>query len=394
MVDWFGSGVHHAAMGFFDAFKPEKWGTLAGALQLAPFKPSGPFLQSMCFRHMERARGSSAASMEPSFAHWLWGQRRGVQVVVLQYETGSGSSTTTWTAAIARIDPPLHLGLEVTAENLFSRVFGAADILVGHGDLDSKLRIHAYDAPRAAMLFSAADEEGRRLSEYTAGLVRTYSSRVADSTVEVSQQGVVTDPEKVAAMLDRAVDLATWLAARRARLPQSPAEQSQVREWQRFANVSGFQADLARVTAHGSRDGVLVELGQEFEGQSIYTALSARFPGAAPAKLYLERTLAPGFIQGIFSQDIKVGDPAFDAAYKVQGEPEDVVRRLLSRPAVLQALNDAARRTREVRVGQHGLFLRVEAQTMQASQLDSLVQWACTVAREVIGAGAVPTPYR
>lgn len=381
-------------MGFFDAFKPQNWTALAAALGLAPYKPIQGYSEKMCFRRMDRMRGAPAVGESPSFAHWLWGKHRGADVVVLQYETGSGSSSTTWTAAVARIDPPLGLGLEVGAENFFNRLFGGADVSVGHPESDEKLRIHSLDPQRTAMLLSPADEAGRNLLRYMSNLVHTYTSQVGDSFVRVASQGVHTAPAEVLDLLNPAVDLAAWLSARRQQLPVSTTEHTQRREWQRFADANGFQLDAARMTVRGTRDGTLLEIAQEIEGQEVFTAVSARFPSAAPVPFLVSRTSTPNFLQGVFSQDIEVGDPVFDAAFKVVGGPDDAVRQLLRRPGLLRALSYGASLTSDLHVGQQSLFARIGGASWQAANLEMLAAWTCAVSSELVGAAIAPGPYR
>src|SRR5207244_11305194 len=103
----------------------------ARTLGLLPYAPSAGFALGASFRQLKRRLGVPAPET-PSFQHWLYGQRRGLEVLVLSYETGGGSSTTTWTGAIARVDPPLFLGLSVNGHGVFDGIFGTPDIKVGH----------------------------------------------------------------------------------------------------------------------------------------------------------------------------------------------------------------------------------------------------------------------
>jgi hypothetical protein len=378
----------------FDSFRPEKWRELGISLGLRRSRPSEAFAPSMCFRRIERSRGEPAEGEPPHFGHWLWGSRQGLDVVVLQYETGCGSSRTTWTAAIARIDPPLWLGLEVRSEGFIDRVFGEPDVSLGDRAFDDKLRIRSFDPARAALLLSPGDADGRRLLEYLVQAVRVFSTRVTDSYVEVANTGVNTDPSEVGRMLAAAVQLASGLSARRGLLPPAPYEQVWHAEWQRFADAGGFRFHPGHMVVAGERQGTLVEIGLEVEEQTLQTAVNVRFPRPLPYPIFVGRTTTPWFLQGIFSQDIKVGDRAFDDAFLVQGEPESAIRQLLSRPALLQALNYAASCTRDLRVGADRLFLRFDRPTVDAAGLESLVAWACTVSRELVGSAPTAGPFR
>jgi len=195
-------------------------------------------------------------------------------------------------------------------------------------------------------------------------------------------------------MLDPAIDLAGWLAGRRYLVPPSPAEQAQQREWQRFADASGLRFDPHRMTLWGARDGTELQVALEIERQAPFTSLGARFPSPAPTAFRITRTATPNFLQGIFGQDIQVGDRAFDSAFNVVGQDDERIRRLLSKPALLQAMTLAASLTREVQVGDQGLFMRVGGSSPRGENLDTLVSLACTVSRELVGGPADPGPYR
>lgn len=382
-------------MGIFDSFSPTNWRDLAVALGFTPFQPSETYAQTFCYRRMERVRGMPATSSAPSYSQWLWGKWRGVDAVVLQYDTGSGSNSTTWTAAIVRIDPPLWLGLDITPENIFSRVFGSDDISVGHSSYDNALKINASDHARASMLLSPADAHGQQMLNKMVDIFRAYVGRVSDSYVEVKQAGIHTVPGQVAAMLDSAAELAGWLRWRQSTLPPYRLIQAQQYEWQKFADANRFTFDSAQLVMSGIRDGVQVDISLEMEGQSPYPVLIARFPRPCPYEVFIRRTNVPGFLQGIFSQDIKVGNGMFDDAFKVQGNDEAGIRSWLARPALLKALNDIVRFTDDLQINRVGLFMRFPGPVPTADNLEWLVAWSSVVSRELVG-GSDPErgPYR
>lgn len=386
-------------MGLLDALgfktpQPEAWWELARALRLAPYPPMRPFDEDMCFRRLERARGALDLRSAPSFTHWLCGQHRGVDVAVVQYETGSGSSTITWTSASARVDPPLWLGLNVRRESVLDRIFGGPDIQVGDREADEKLRITSFDPARTAMLLSPMDEDGRRALRYMTTLGDSYAFRIMDSRVEVAQTGVHTDPRVVGPMLEGAAALATWLAARRQRVPPTLGAIADVRVWERFAAANGFQLDPWRMVARGVLSGTTIELGLEVEVERAFLSLIVRFPRLVPVPFQLQRTTLPSFLQGIFSQDIVVGERAFDDAYKVTGADPASVRALLGRPALLAALTRAASLSNDVSVGQLGLDMRIPGSMPSESNLEELTALASTISGELTGKQPGPAPYR
>jgi hypothetical protein len=382
-------------MGLFDSFSPEKWRQLAVALGFTPFQPFEPFAQTFCFRRMERVRGMHANASAPSYSQWLWGKWRGVDAVLIQYDTGSGSSSIAWTAAIVRIDPPLWLGLEVVPEDFMSRVFGGGDISVGHSSYDNALKINAFDHGRASMLLSPADAQGQEMLNKILGVFQAYVGRISDSHVEVKKSGVHTEPVKVAAMLDSAAELAAWLRFRQSTLPPSRSMEIQQYEWRRFAETNRFTFDGAQMVLSGVREGSQIDISVEMEGQRPYPVIFVRFPRPCPYDVFISRTDVPSFLQGILSQDIKVGNAMFDDAFKVQGNDEAGIRQWLGRPALLQALNDSLRFTNDLHINRLGLFMRFPSPVPTADNLEWLAAWSCVVSRELTGGSTTEQgPYR
>lgn len=386
-------------MGLLEAFgikalTPESWWQLGRALGLSPCVAVRPFDMQACYRRLSRSRAALGLGALPSFQHQLCGEHRGTAVTVVQYETGSGSSTTAWTAAIARIDPPLWLGLEVRRESFVDELFGGRDIQLGDPAVDAKLRVSSFAPARTATFLSAADGEVRGALHYMQALTSSHSLNVSDSSVQVTRMGVITDPGEVGRMLEAAVSLATWLSARRARVPPAQGAIVDLAMWERFAASQGFQFDPWRIVARGSGATAGIEIALETEGQRAFVALIVRYPRPAPVAFQAVRTSAPPFLQGLFSQDIQVGNHAFDDVYKVTGADPASVRALLGRPALLSALTDAAWLSKDVQVGQLGMDMRVERGMPSREDLDRLVSMATIVTSEL--SAGVPTqgPYR
>lgn len=386
-------------MGFLDAFglrtpSPAEWWQLGRVLGLSPYAHVHPFAQDMCYRRMDRSRAALGIDAAPSFTHWLSGRHRHTDVTVLQYETGSGSSTTTWTAAVARIDPPLWLGLEVRREHFLDSVFGGKDIQLGDPIIDDRLRVTSFDAARTAMLLPALDGEVRGALQFMTSLTSSYSMSISDSFVHLARTGVHTDPGEIGRMLDAAARLATWLSERRRRVPPTQGELVDLRAWERFAASHGWQLDPWRMVARGQGGGARIEIALEIEGQKGFISFLVRFEQPAPVAFHLARTTAPPFLQGIFGHDIRVGEPAFDDVYKVTGPDPGTVRAFLRRPALLSALVQAARLSTDLAVDQTGLGMRVSRGMPNEQDLAMLASIAATVTAELTGGPPPQGPYR
>jgi hypothetical protein len=362
-------------------------------LGLTAFAPSASFSLGTSFKQLKRTLGVPAPPFDPSFQQWLYGVRRGLEVLVVNYETGSGSSSTTWTGAIARVDPPLFLGLGVSGHP-WLELFGSPDIRVGHPYADDKLRIEGFDPARITELLAPHVPQGHEILARMVAAENGTSLGVSDSVVAISKSEVITDPGAILAMLDPAIDLAALLAARRAYLSPSPGELAQRAEWQRFAEVNRFAFDPLRMKLEGERGGSRMEVALETEGQHVRTAVTVRFPRPVGVAFTVRRTNTPSFLQGLFSQDIRVGEERFDELYKVTGYPEPAVRAALARPNLLALLVGIGQATPEVQLNHAELFFRFIGASPRAVDLEPLVELGHTTTRELFGEVRGIDPYR
>jgi len=369
-------------MGIFSFLSPTNWRAMGEALQLTAYAPTATYTTGISFRQTLRCRGVPAYG-EPSFREWFHGVRRGVDVLVLSYETGSGSTSTTWTAAIARIDPPLLLGLSIKAQGFLDKLFGASDIQIGEAGADRDLDIRAFHAERIPVLLSPSDPACHDVLLRMRQLASNTALYVGDSLVEVSDQGTLTDPSRVAGLLDAAIDLAAWFAQRRRVVPFLASETAQHQRWGQFATARRFTFDPSRMKLVGECAGSLVEIALETDLQRVRTAVTVRFPREVHVGFCVTRSGWPGFLQGLFSQDIKVGDRAFDEAYKVTGHPEQAVRQVLARPALLKALVLLGQNACDIELNHREMFFRVEGASESVEQLDSLASLAATTSQQL-----------
>ena len=380
-------------MGLFSFPDPANWHALGFKLGLAPYAPSAGYCSGVSFRRVKRARGVPAGA-KPCFTHWFHGLRRGCEVFVLQYTTGSGSSTTTWTAALARIDPPLFLGLTIRQHGLLDKIFGGKDIQVGEPTADERLDIDGFDSARIAMLLSPSDIHCREALSRMTALTSQWTLYVGDSVVEVARADTITDLAEMTYMLDSAIDLAVWFAARRRVVPMSQGELAQQEAWSQFAQRSRLAFDPPRMTISGELAGTSLDIALETDGQRTRTVVTARFPHQVHVAFTVLRTAVPGFLQGIFSQDIKVGDEAFDSMFKVTGYPEEAVRVALARPTLLQILKHLGTHAHDLQLNHQELFFRVEGATPRHADIEGLVSLACTTSGELYTAIRDLGPYR
>ncbi len=146
---------------------------------------------------MKRALGVPVQpGQAPSFAHWLHGIRNGTELIVYTFDVGSGSSATTHTGTLARIDPPLLLGMAMRARGALDGLFGVPRTLIGDPFVDAKLHIDGFDAAQISRLFVMTDGVPAVLLH--ALKVIDSELQVSDSAVLLSRQGTITDAPSLA----------------------------------------------------------------------------------------------------------------------------------------------------------------------------------------------------
>ncbi len=376
-------------MGLFDA---DDWGFLAKELRLSPYLATAGYAQGMGFRQLRRTFGAPAPE-KPSYAHRLYGRWRGVEVVVLSYDVGSGSTQTTYTGVVARVDPPLFLGLELKAKPFLHGIFGSDGVALGSPALDKELVVQGFDPRTIRAFFSPGDPSTAALLD---GIVRAAPTglMVTDSAVDVSTQGTVTDPRTIAALLEQTVWIARALSVRRTEVPPTPAEAAQQSEWQRFADASGFRFSPERMKLVGDAAGSAIEVALETEPGKVRTSVSVRFPSPVGFGFAVRRTSLPSFLQGLFSQDIRVGHGRFDELYIITGNPEDRVRELLARAPVPDLLAELGKVSSEVQMHHEGLFFRLEGAFPTGNEVAGLVERGRLATIALFGEVEALGPYR
>ncbi len=376
-------------MGWFDA---NDWATLAAELGLQPFLATAGYAPGMGFRQLRRTFGGPAAP-PPSYAHRLYGLWRGAEVVVLTYDVGSGSTQTTYTGVLARVDPPLFLGLELRGKPPLHGLFGGESLAVGVPAFDANLVLSSFDATQTRTFFDPDDPAAASLLE---GVARQVPSEllITDSVVDLSTPNTTTDPRQIAARLDQAAWLARALSERRAALPWRRDELAQRAEWEAFAQRRGYVFSPERMKLSGQENRAAVEVALETEPRGVKTSVSVRFPTPVGFGFAARRTTTPSFLQGIFGQDIRVGREPFDRLFVVTGNPEERVRELLQRPLVTDVLAELGALSGEVQMHHEGLFFRLDGGFPRGEQLEALVARGRLATTALFGEIGSLGPYR
>lgn len=370
------------------ALYAEDWATLAAALGLAPFLATAEYAPGMGFRQLLRTF-SGPASAPPSYAHQLSGRWRGTEVVVLTYEVGAVLHT----GVLARVDPPLFLGLDVRRRPLLRGLLGGECVELGVDAFDKSLMVSAFNPARAKTFFAPNAPTAAPLLD---ALARELPSEllVSDSVVDLSTPSLVTDRQELAARLDRAVSLAQGLVARRAQIAWTREELAHRAEWQAFANARGYTFSPERMRLTGEERGATLEVALETEPRGARTSVSVRFPTPVGFGFTVRRAATPSFLQELAGQDIRLGREPFDRLFVVTASSEARLRELLQRAALTDLLEELGTLSQEVELTHEGLFFRLDGAFPRHEQVSQLVERGRVATAGLYGEATSLRPYR
>lgn len=371
--------------------EPQEWWALGGELGLRPHGPTAGFGPYASFRQLERSLGPPAPP-PAHWSHWLHGVYRGRPVLVINYESGSGSNRSTETVAVAQIDPPLFLGVSIAREGFLSDLFGGTDVQLGDPVLDAELRLGAFDGARLAEFLRPNPANASLLHALVRG-VRT-GMHVTDSTVVFSMRGLVSDRRSIATSLDEAIGVAAHLAARRASFPLTEAERLHVAEWRAYAEANGLTFDPSRMELAGKMNDTTVRIGLETNGGRMHTSVTVTWPQAFPVSLRLHKKSSLSFLASLFTDEIVTGDLAFDDRFSIQGSPEASVRALFASAELRGSLVRLAPYASEVTMNGAGCFWLWPGAVVAGAHLDEHVKLALRMSHALFGSARAAGPFR
>lgn len=265
------------------------------------------------------------------------------------------------------IAPPLGLALYVGPKG--TRGLVARGAAATHDpEIDGRFDLEAADEGTLAAMLRPRDDDDRRLLQALAseGAVVTDSTVVAWGDAQAREQVGLVDvlrdpfgtlavrgqsPKEVAGRLDRLVWIAREVAARRARVPMSPAERARGEAWRAAGAKHGLAFDPRRGTLGGELGGASIAVGIEsrlramhVEGShpAFYTSFMATFAQPLGLGLYVDAAGFFNWLGELVGRDIVVGHAAFDRAFRVRGAPEDAVKATLAPAAEALAAVAAA----------------------------------------------------
>jgi hypothetical protein len=327
-------------------------------------------------------------SGQPSTTAWMAGQRRGHDVLAtLQSSTHSDhhhTYTTHQTLVMARVSPPLFLGLRVVPVNTFDRLgLLATPPPVGDPAFDAVLHASGFEQEAVRRFLARREAPGRDLLDRLAALsAHRVRLEVSDNVVRLSDSNVVTEGPVLAWWLDEATAIAAALGERRRATPSGPFP-----SWIAFAEARGLALDAEQQALTGPYAGVPVRLALATDDGAAQTHLRAFFP--RPLGLGLRVSREAPILHGLGKlfgmQDIELGDPAFDRAFLIKGQPADRVRQLFGAPEARARLLGILGRAKQLTVDDRALDVRVAGFQTDPATLAAMLDDATATVRAMVG---------
>lgn len=357
-------------------YREERWRYAAATLGLRVYLPTESYDVDACFTRLERGRGRPAGT-ETAGRVWMVGRveaasQRGVDVIVVPRSEATQSSThassTSYADIVARIDPPLFLGLELEAPRPMDPIFGPKfNELTGDPELDRASGITATKAPAAAQLLRRHAPPPNDLLDHLQALSAKARIVISDTAVHY-RLPYEDDPAVLGPQIASVAALAASIGARRGRLPRDPAESALVALFRSAAETGSGSGngrvrlafDDERLVLSGWFGGVQLRLAVETERTESHLLLALETPRPLDLGLRLTKQGTLQLIAGWFgSQDVKVGDRAFDDAFVIKAKDEPQVKALFgAHPAARAALLELAPSSAELVLDDERLVVR------------------------------------
>jgi hypothetical protein len=201
-------------------------------------------------------------------------------------------------------------------------------------------------------------------------------------------------------MLNSTFHVATEIARARAGVPLSDAESRAARSLKGAAERLGFQLDAPALKAQGrrGRHQQLADVSMNYHHDGAWTTeFEVRYP--QPLGLGIKLLPQRGFWASVGeffgTQDIEVGHPAFDATFKVKGQPEDRVAELLQGDVAGKILSLHAV-AKELNVGDEGVHATAAGLMDDAGSLVRSLEVVSDIAEAIAhrAFGGPTAPYR
>lgn len=345
-----------------------RWADAAAALGLGTFLPIGAFDLRATFKTMKRCLGTKAPY--PSAWSWMFGKRGGTEVLV----AAQVREPSFLTSVVARIDPPLFLGIEAWRQ--------ANALFEGRSWAPARMTELFARAPTALMALGNAPGAS--------------TTMISDSTVIVNFPQIEVNATTLAYALDTAAGAASALVEARRNLPKSEGERTQEATWQSFATEHSLRFDADRLELSGTYAGAKIRIVLEGEPFCAMTTVDVDFPSRLELGLSITRQRLPSFVRTLMGNyQLSSGDVMFDESFGVRAQAAVRAQQLLWNPALRRTIAELGLASRAFELTDGHLFAQYVTPMATTAELRGLCERIGGLVGALFpGVSAAAGPYR
>lgn len=223
-----------------------------------------------------------------------------------------------------------------------------------------------------------------------------FAASIGDGGISGSWGHYEGAPERYRAAFELFAWAARMILARRAKNPP-PWELEIIESWPALAQRWGLALDARRGAMTGTVRGLPTRVCLGHHEGAFTTRVEIAVPVPTGCELSLARQDGDGFFSKLFrGQDVVVGDPAFDAAFIVKGDPESFVRAALTSAACAHIL-ELTRTGCAITLKEGALIAWAKEPITDRERVEALMQAALAASLALCPEptpGAAPLPYR
>lgn len=365
------------------------WVREAERLGLRRCLTAAAYTRDKSFARLRRLLAGSAEHLAPSPMHAWFGRHEGREVAMVRFLERAGDEAFVYDAAIARIVPPLFVGLSMQSQ--VRSPFSAAAAVTGRWELDDNFLISSAQPGVVRHVFAEADTDGAKsLGAALHAAIRTGRS----VTIHDDSVALVGHLEETPDLMARAMELSVALEERLSEIPDEARASWPEDAWRQFSEAEGLRLDLRARILSCALEGGTVELAAEYRGVQPSTVVTLEFAQVLPTEITATSTAWPGFLHAFLGQDVRVNHAGFDGAYIIRASNPAEGRPQLQRPGLGDAMTEIAAWADEARLTAQGLEFRVEGFLAQVESLERALNLCRRVARAMVGGQSTGTPYR
>ncbi len=274
-----------------------------------------------------------------------------------RHDMRGGRAGLRYTYCRALLEPPLHLGLNLTP--LYKAALSVTSIPTGHSAFDAAFMLDANESSQAQTLLSLVANEFALVAQNGWKLSATDQHVQVRLGGDYNSQFPERDPVVLSTALDTIVHCGQRLLEARRTLPPADWEQNVIAAWEGIAPGLGLSVDRTQTMLAGAYAGLRIQVYLDLvQRQEWRTVFSVKSPEPLAANLSLTRKGAVNrnwLLRGRqVVEQVALSDPIIEQTFEVSAKQAAIVAQALN-PQARQCLQRLCKEATDVLI-EDGLF--------------------------------------